>query len=70
MKRIYYCPERPPMPGAIPKTGLLETGDDMCWPDDVFCWGWCIYDRKLTDAEVEEYELIDGGEIDEEGEAR
>lgn len=52
------------MPGAIPKKGLMETGDEMCWPDDVFCWGWCIYDRKLTDAEVAEYELIDGGQVD------
>ena len=64
MRYRYYCPERPPMPGAIPKAGLVEVGDEMCWPEDMFCWGWCEYSRKLTEEEVAEYELIDGGQVD------
>lgn len=49
---------RPPMPGAIPREGLLGcreiTGTS---PSGHRCWGWAEYDRKLTDDEVQHYEL-------------
>lgn len=55
----YYCPFRPPMPGAIPRLGLLRVGDH----DDVMCkgsteyWGFAEYERPLTEQEIKDYEL-------------
>ena len=68
MKRIYYCLERPPMPGAIPNAGLVKTGNDLRFPQDTFCRGWCIYDRKLSVAEMAIFRLYGGEEMSEEGE--
>ena len=55
----YYTRLRPPMPGAIPRQGLVR-----CWAfdwrqvfDGVGCWGYAEYDRPLTPQEVVWYEL-------------
>lgn len=58
----YYCPFRPPMPGAIPRRGLVRT----CEYDYKQCiggvgaWGFAEYDRQLTEQEVSDYELVEG----------
>ena len=55
----YYCPHRPPMPGAIPKRDLTHVAN-FDWPQSfngVGCWGWAEYSRPLTDKEIEDYEL-------------
>ena len=55
----YYCRFRPPMPGAIPRQGLVRVGDHY----DVMClgsteyWGYAEYDRPLTAQEINDYEL-------------
>ena len=57
-KARYGLTMRPPMPGALPKKGLLETkAIEGYAPDGRHCWGWADYDRKLTDEEVRDYEL-------------
>lgn len=57
----YYCTERPPMPGAIPKRGLLEIReyDRRTFVPDIGreAWAELIYGRELTEEEVFEYEL-------------
>lgn len=63
MQYLYYCLERPPMPGAIPNAGLVETGNDLCFPQDTFCCGWCIYNRKLSVAEMAIFRLCGGEEV-------
>ena len=55
----YYCKFRPPMPGAIPRDGLVSTSD-YDWPqsfDGVSAWGIAEYSRPLTDQEISDYEL-------------
>jgi len=55
----YYCRLRPPMPGAIPRDGLVRTAD-FDWPQSfngVAAWGWAEYDRELSAGEVADYEL-------------
>lgn len=58
----YYCPFRPPMPGAIPRRGLVRA----CEYDNKQCiggvgaWGFAEYDRQLTEKEVSDYELVEG----------
>lgn len=55
----YYCRFRPPMPGAIPKQGLvnLTSFDYRQSYDGIECWGWVEYDRELTKDEINDYEL-------------
>lgn len=56
----YYCPFRPPMPGAVPMKDL-EHAVMWDWPqsfDGVSSWGYVEYTRCLTDKEVDDYELI------------
>lgn len=49
---------RPPTPGSIPKDGLLEVKDiEGVAPSGHRAHGWAEYDRKLTDAEINDYEL-------------
>ena len=64
MKKLvyrYYCPFRPPMPGAIPRQGLDRVG---CYDakqsigNDICAWGYAEYTRALTDQEIYQYELI------------
>ena len=61
MKTIvcYYCRFRPPMPGAIPRQGLIR----VCAYDypqsfnGIGAWGFAEYDRPLTEKEIADYEL-------------
>lgn len=58
----YYCTQRPPAPGAIPK-GCIEVEDfDERNIEDlgghwIRAYGKIWYDRKLTDQELYGYEL-------------
>ena len=55
----YYCRFRPPMPGAIPRQGLVRVVD-FDWPQSfngVSAWGYAEYDRPLTEQEIDQYEL-------------
>lgn len=56
----YYLPHRPPMPGAIPKDGLIRTAsfDYMQSFGGIGCWGWAEYSRQLTEKEIYDYELV------------
>ena len=55
----YYCRFRPPMPGAIPRPGLVRVGsyDYKQCIGGVGAWGFAEYDRPLTEKEIEDYEL-------------
>lgn len=60
----YYCPMRPPMLGAIPKSGLVSV---HCFDMREFTeaagrevWGWAEYNRELSENDVYNYELIKG----------
>lgn len=57
----YYCRLRPPMPGGIPRLGLVHTGE-YDWPQSfdgvTGVWGFADYNRILTDKEVNDYELV------------
>ena len=55
----YYCRFRPPMPGGIPREGLVHTGE-YDYPqtfNGVGAWGVAEYDRELTEKEIDDYEL-------------
>lgn len=55
----YYCQFRPPMPGAIPRDGLVNI-DDYDYPQSfngISAWGFAEYSRPLTEKEVHDYEL-------------
>ena len=55
----YYCRFRPPMPGGIPRKGLVNTGE-YDYPQTfggVSAWGFAEYDRELTAKEIDDYEL-------------
>ena len=55
----YYCQYRPPMPGAIPRDGLVNIAsfDYKQSYNGVGCWGWAEYNRPLTENEIGDYEL-------------
>lgn len=59
---IYYTPQRPPAPGAIPARGLMSTHTfaDRSYVKQLGrrVWGMAIYDRELTQTEIEDYELV------------
>ena len=59
MLRARYATRfRPPMPGAIPRNGLLEIKDEECHtPTGHHAWGWAEYSRYLTEDEMRNYEL-------------
>lgn len=62
MSVTYYCPNRPPAPGAVPAIGLTEAEDfggrRYIFAIDRMAWGCVRYTRELTFDEVEQYELI------------
>lgn len=62
MTYTYYTLYRPPMPGAIPRDGLMAVqAYDERKPIQAIgrsAWGIAIYCRQLTQDEIEEYELI------------
>lgn len=58
----YFCRERPPVPGAVPRKGLIEVYE---YPHPIYdqmdghlLYGYVNYDRKLTAEEVSAYELL------------
>lgn len=55
----YYCKYRPPMPGAIPRAGLMHVEAYDCKQsfDGMAAWGYAEYDRPLTEKEINDYEL-------------
>ena len=55
----YYCKYRPPMPGSIPRQGLVRaySYDYKQCIGGVGAWGFAEYDRELTADEVAQYEL-------------
>ena len=55
----YYCRFRPPMPGAVPREGLVHVGS-YDYPQSfngIGAWGFAEYDRELTPKEINDYEL-------------
>lgn len=57
----YYTLYRPPMPGAIPRRGLVRvySYDYKQSFDGVGAWGFAEYDRPLTAQEINDYELAE-----------
>lgn len=53
----YYFRERPPMPGALPREGLIEVRDNEIFYDGARYWGEAVYNRKLTREECDHYSL-------------
>ena len=49
---------RPPGPGAVPREGWIDTSfDELTTPSGHHAWGWVEYNRKLTQKEIDDYEL-------------
>lgn len=58
MNYTYYCLMRPPAPGAIPVAGLLECREEEgTAPSGHRSWGCAVYNRKLSDQEIYNWEL-------------
>lgn len=57
----YYCKFRPPMPGAIPRRGLVRvySYDYKQSFDGVGAWGFAEYESPLTEQEINAYELYE-----------
>ena len=59
---LYYCPMRPPSPGAVPREGLdyvHEYRARSYFPMiGRAAWGSAVYSRELTEKECSDYELI------------
>lgn len=59
---LYYCPMRPPTPGAIPRNGLEYVHEYDSRRDIPLigraAWGYAVYSRELTEKEASDYELI------------
>lgn len=58
----YYTTQRPPAPGAVPKRGLVDMYE---YEYRLYvpaigrkAWGSVVYDRELTQEEIEDYELV------------
>ena len=61
----YYCTQRPPIPGAIPKPErgeILEVKDFnhryFVAGEDLMAWGYVEYSRPLTEKQASDYELV------------
>ena len=49
---------RPPVPGAVPRDGLLETKEiEGTAPSGHHAWGWAEYNRFLSEREKADYDL-------------
>lgn len=62
MMYTYFLRMRPPAPGAIPREGLQETYE---YPHPIYdsmdqhlLYGYANYNRKLTQEEIDHYELL------------
>lgn len=55
---------RPPMPGAMPREGLQEVGYDEETMNGRHTWGWAVYNRRLTEKEINDYELFEVWEVE------
>lgn len=55
----YLCLMRPPVPGAVPRDGLVRCDDVGGYSKESgrHYWGRVVYDRELTEAEAEHYDL-------------
>lgn len=64
MKKLYryYCPYRPPMPGAVPR-GMVNIVDFAVreYVPEIAgdAWGYVEYEKPLTAHQVYEYELAE-----------
>ena len=55
---VYHCLMRPAGPGAVPRDGWIDTTfDEGVSPSGHHTWGTVIYNRKLSDTEIYNYEL-------------
>lgn len=62
----YYCLFRPPMPGTIPRgmVKIVDFGERRMVPEiRREAWGYVDYERKLSEREMYEYELAEGGPV-------
>lgn len=58
MRVRYATLLRAPGPGAVPREGLLECGyTEGYTPAGHHTWGWAEYNRKLTDEELNHYDM-------------
>ena len=59
MRYGYLCLMRPPMPGAVPRDGLIQCEDKegRSMESGHHYWGRVVYNRELTEDEVRHYEL-------------
>ena len=49
---------RPPELGACPMEGMVAfSWENGIAPSGHHYWGWCEYNRKLTDKEIIDYEM-------------
>ena len=55
----YLCLMRPPMPGAVPREGLLQCKgkEGHSRESGHHYWGLAFYDRELTPEEIRHYDL-------------
>ena len=68
----YYSILRPIGPGTFPKEGLIAfqnfNSRIPAREIDHMAWGFLAYDRKLTDKEVDNYDFVFAGEVEEDEE--
>ena len=61
----YYSTQRPAGPGAVPKDKLLEVVNLDTMPeideDGTRAYSIMLYDRRLSESELREYELTESG---------
>ena len=62
MKYRYYLTQRPPSPGCQPSCGLVDVDFTTSKLNGHMVWGTVTYDRKLSQREIEAYELTEVSE--------
>ena len=67
MRYRYWLTLRPAMPGTIPTKNLdrIENYDYRRYDDEAGreVWGYVVYTAPLTEKEIEDYELMEGGTV-------
>ena len=54
----YVLLMRPPCLGAFPMNGMIRCScEEGIAPSGHHYWGWCEYNRRLSDKEVYDYEM-------------